>query len=80
VELLHFSHFHHVSLVQWTNHLLPATGGNSLRLGVQPTLWNCYCCLATAHVWAVCKGGEGAAEAWAQLMFAVAPAQPSVTT
>jgi hypothetical protein len=28
VELLHFSHFQHVSLVQWTNHLLPATGGN----------------------------------------------------
>jgi hypothetical protein len=26
VELLHFSHFHHVSLVQWTNRLLPATG------------------------------------------------------
>jgi hypothetical protein len=30
VELLHFSHFHHVSLVQWTNRLLPATGGSSL--------------------------------------------------
>jgi hypothetical protein len=28
VVLLHFSHFHHVSLVQWTNCLLPATGGS----------------------------------------------------
>jgi hypothetical protein len=27
VELLHVSHFHHVSLVQWTNCLLPATRG-----------------------------------------------------
>ncbi len=27
VELLHFSHFHYVSLVQWTDGLLPATGG-----------------------------------------------------
>ncbi len=25
------SHFHHVSLVQWTNRLLPATGGCGLR-------------------------------------------------
>jgi hypothetical protein len=33
VELLHFSHFHHVSLVQWTNRLLLATGGSSLRPG-----------------------------------------------
>jgi hypothetical protein len=31
VELLHFSQFHHVSLVQWTNCLLPATGGSSSR-------------------------------------------------
>jgi hypothetical protein len=31
VKLLHFSHFHHVLLVQWTNRLLPATGGSSLR-------------------------------------------------
>jgi hypothetical protein len=31
VELLHFSHFHHVSLVQWTNCLLPATGGSGSR-------------------------------------------------
>jgi hypothetical protein len=28
VELLNFSHFHLVSLIQWTNHLLPATGGS----------------------------------------------------
>jgi hypothetical protein len=28
LELLHFLQFHHVSLVQWTNHLLPATGGS----------------------------------------------------
>ncbi len=33
VELLHFSHFHHVSLVQWTNRLLPATVGTSLHPG-----------------------------------------------
>jgi hypothetical protein len=32
VELLRFSHFPHVSLVQWTNHLLPATGDSGLRL------------------------------------------------
>jgi hypothetical protein len=31
VDLLHFSHFHHVSLVQWTNHLLPDKGGGSSR-------------------------------------------------
>ncbi len=30
VELLHFSHFHHVWLVHWTNHLLPATGDSGL--------------------------------------------------
>jgi hypothetical protein len=30
VELLHFSHLHHISLVQWTNCLLPATGDSSL--------------------------------------------------
>jgi hypothetical protein len=40
VELLHFSHIRHVSLVQWTYRLLPATGGSSLCPGVQPTLWN----------------------------------------
>jgi hypothetical protein len=33
VELLHFPHFHHVSLVQWTKCLLPATGGSGLRPG-----------------------------------------------
>jgi hypothetical protein len=33
VELLHFSHFHHVSLVQWNNHLLPPTGDSSLHPG-----------------------------------------------
>jgi hypothetical protein len=33
VELLHISHFHHVSLVQWTNRLLPATGGSNQRQG-----------------------------------------------
>ncbi len=33
VELLHFSPFHHFSLVQWTNHLLPATGGSDSRPG-----------------------------------------------
>jgi hypothetical protein len=38
VELLHFSHFHQVSLAQWTNRLLPATRG--CTLGVQLTLWN----------------------------------------
>jgi hypothetical protein len=31
IRLLHLSHFHHVSLVQWTNRLLPATGGSGLR-------------------------------------------------
>ncbi len=31
VEPLHFSHFHHVSLVQWTNCLLAATGGSASR-------------------------------------------------
>jgi hypothetical protein len=39
VELLHLSHFYHVSLVQWTNCLLPATGGSGLCLrGVTHTL------------------------------------------
>ncbi len=33
VELLHFSHFHHVSLVQWINRLVPATGDSGSRLG-----------------------------------------------
>ncbi len=33
VELLHFLHFYHVSLVQWTICLLPATGGSGLRPG-----------------------------------------------
>ncbi len=33
VELLHFSHFHYVSLVQWTNRLRPSTGGSGSRLG-----------------------------------------------
>jgi hypothetical protein len=28
MEVLHVSHFHHVSLVQLTNHLLPTTRGN----------------------------------------------------
>jgi hypothetical protein len=40
VELLHFSHFHHVSLVHCTNRLLPTTGAVFRALGVQPTLWN----------------------------------------
>jgi hypothetical protein len=31
MELLPFSHFPHVSLVQWTNRLLPATGGSDSR-------------------------------------------------
>ncbi len=30
VELLHFSHFHHVSLVHWTKRSFPATGGSDL--------------------------------------------------
>ncbi len=50
MELLHFSHFHHVSLVQWTNHLLPTTEGSDLRPGVQPALGTgitCQRCLAT---------------------------------
>ncbi len=39
MELLHLSHFHHVSLVQWTNRLVPATGGSSLHLrGITHTL------------------------------------------
>ncbi len=38
VELQHFSHFYHVSLVQWTNCLLPAQGAEVHALGVQPTL------------------------------------------
>jgi hypothetical protein len=38
VELLHFAHFHHVSLVQWTYHLCPTTGGRGLRPVVQHTL------------------------------------------
>jgi hypothetical protein len=40
VELLHLEHFHFhtVSLVQWVNRLLPATGGNGLRPGGAPTL------------------------------------------
>jgi hypothetical protein len=33
VDLLHLSHFRHVSLVQWTNRLLPATGGSDLHPG-----------------------------------------------
>ncbi len=32
LELLHFSHFHHVSLIQWTNSMLTATGGSGSRL------------------------------------------------
>jgi hypothetical protein len=40
VELLHFSHLNHVSLVQWINHLLPARRGSGPQPGVQPTLWN----------------------------------------
>ncbi len=31
VELLHFSHFNHVSLVQWTNCLLPITVDSGSR-------------------------------------------------
>ncbi len=42
VEHQHKSHFHHVSLVQWTSRLLPATGGSNQRRGggggVKPTL------------------------------------------
>jgi hypothetical protein len=38
VELLHFSHFYHVSLVQWTNCWLPTQGAEVHALGVQPTL------------------------------------------
>jgi hypothetical protein len=49
VEFLHFSHFHHVSLVQWTKSLLPATKGSSSRPGVQPTLWNWDYMLALSH-------------------------------
>jgi hypothetical protein len=44
VELLHFSHIYHVSLVEWTYCLLPATGGSSSRPGGAThatTLWNC---------------------------------------
>ncbi len=33
MEPLHFSHFHHVSLVQWTNHLLPANFNPHLVYG-----------------------------------------------
>jgi hypothetical protein len=33
VEILHFSHFHHVSLVQWINCLIPAIGGRGSRPG-----------------------------------------------
>ncbi len=40
MELLHFSHFHHVSLVQWTKCLLLTTGLAVCTPGVQPTLWN----------------------------------------
>jgi hypothetical protein len=40
VELLHFSHFHHVSLVQCTNLLLPVTGDSGLRLGGAIHTWN----------------------------------------
>ncbi len=40
VELLHFSHLRHVSLVQWGNRLVPDTGGSNSGLGVQPTLLN----------------------------------------
>jgi hypothetical protein len=50
MELLHFSHLDHVSLVQWTNHLPPATGGSHLRRrGVTHTFelglprWMCIC-------------------------------------
>jgi hypothetical protein len=39
-EFLHFSHFHQVSLVQWTNRLLPPQGAAVRIPGVQPTLWN----------------------------------------
>jgi hypothetical protein len=49
VELLHFSHFHHFSLVLWTNRLLPATGGSGLRLGVKPTLYNWHYLLELSH-------------------------------
>jgi hypothetical protein len=38
VQLLHFSHFHAASLVQWVNPLLPATGGSGSRPGGAPTL------------------------------------------
>jgi hypothetical protein len=39
VQLLHFSHFYHVSLGQLTNRLLPATGGSgSHPEGVTHTL------------------------------------------
>ncbi len=40
MELLYFSHFHNVSLVQWINCLLPPQGAAVHALGVQLTLWN----------------------------------------
>ncbi len=33
MELLHFSHFHHILVVWWTNCLLPAKESSSSRLG-----------------------------------------------
>jgi hypothetical protein len=40
VELLYFSHFHHVSLVQWANRWLPDSSSHPGGATVQPTLWN----------------------------------------
>jgi hypothetical protein len=52
VELLHFSHFHHASLVQWTNRLLPTAGGSSPCPGYNSdfgTGITCKRCLATTQ-------------------------------
>jgi hypothetical protein len=54
VELLHFLHFHHVSLVQWTKHLLPAPGGSGCNQHFVTGI-TCWCGLAAMPSFRFCK-------------------------